>query len=69
MSFANVLRERLEQDDGVVLRLSTYPRMQTQQPDSSGWTARFRRSVMTRSRMILTALAALGRHTNEQKEE
>lgn len=68
-TFARVLRERLEADDGVVLRLSTYRRMHAERDRPGGWTAGLRRALATRSRMIRNAVAALGRRTNEQEEE
>ncbi|MBY0401790.1 hypothetical protein K2X89_15970 [Myxococcota bacterium] len=52
------MRERLEQDDGLVLRLSTYQRMRASRRESGGKAAGWWGRIQARSRMILAAVGA-----------
>lgn len=67
VSFSNLLREAIEQDDGLVLRLSTYQRMHAGPKEPGGWTAGLWDRIQARSRKILAAVAALCVRPNEEK--
>ncbi|MEZ4330229.1 MAG: hypothetical protein R3F35_00605 [Myxococcota bacterium] len=67
MSFSNVLREAIEQDDGLVLRLSTYQRMHADRNEAGGQTAGLWGRIQARSRKILAAAVALCARPNEEK--
>lgn len=69
MSFSNVLREVFEQDDGLVLRLSTYQTMIASQPRNRGDSEGLWGRVRARSRMILAAVGGFGARLNEEEEE
>ncbi len=69
MSFSNVLREVLEQDDGLVLRLSTYQGMMASQSQARGDSEGLWGRMRARSRMILAAVGAFGARRNEKEEE
>ncbi|MFK7898851.1 MAG: hypothetical protein AB8G23_23680 [Myxococcota bacterium] len=53
MTFGKVLAEVMEEDDGLVLRLSAFERMVESRPDARGWTARWDESIQNRSRKIM----------------
>jgi hypothetical protein len=67
VSFSNVLREAIEQGDGLVLRLSTYQRMHADHNEAGGQTAGLWGRIQARSRMILAAVGALRVRPNEEK--
>lgn len=67
MDFSNVLRERIEQDDGLVLHLSTYQRMRASRQASGGKAAGFWGRIQARSRMILAAVGASFAPTNDEE--
>lgn len=67
MSFSNVLREAIEQDDGLVLRLSILERMHADRDESGGQTAGLWGRIQARSRKILAAVGALCVRPNEEK--
>ncbi len=51
--FSQVLADAMEQDGGLVLRLSAYERMMESNPERSGWTARWDEAIRNRSRKIM----------------
>jgi hypothetical protein len=53
MSFSKVLTDVMEEDDGLILRLSAYERMMESHPERSGWTARWDAAIQNRSRKIM----------------
>jgi len=58
LSFSKVLREVLEEDDGLVLHLCAYERMIAASPEPGGWTAGLGERIQKRSRMILEGVSA-----------
>ncbi len=67
MEFSNVLRERIEGDDGLVLHLSTYQRMRASRGASGGKAAGPWGRIQARSRMILAAVGAIFARTNDEE--
>ena len=68
MSFSSVLREVIEQDDGLVLHLSSFQGLHAIRQDAGGVTAGFWRRMKRRSRMILAAVGALGACSKKEEE-
>jgi len=56
--FQAVLRETIEQDDGVVLRLIAYQTFSASRPETGGRTAGGRGRIGKRSRMIAQRIVA-----------
>ena len=67
VEFSNVLSERIEQDDGLVLHLSTYQRMRASRLGSGGKAAGLWGRIQARSRMILAAVGATFARTNDEE--
>jgi hypothetical protein len=67
LSFSSVLREAIEQDDGLVLHLSTYQRMHADPGPAGGRTAGLWERIQARSRKILAVAGALRVRPNEEK--
>lgn len=65
--FSNVLREAIEQDDGLVLHLATFARMHATPVGLGGETAGLWGRIQARSRKILAAVAARCVRPNEEK--
>lgn len=59
MSFAEVLRGVIEEDDGLVLHLSAYERWIATTQGPGGRTAGFRAAIRRRSRKIAEVVGAL----------
>lgn len=59
MDFSKVLRERIGQDDGLVLHLSTCQRMRASRLSSDGETAGWWGRIQARSRKILAGVGAI----------
>lgn len=53
MKFSEVLAEAVEQEGGLVLRLSAYERMIESHPERGGWAARWGATIQNRSRKIM----------------
>lgn len=52
MTFAGVLRDIIEKDDGLILRVASYERMVAQREKRRGWSERFWGALVRRSRKI-----------------
>lgn len=69
MSFAEVLRGVIEEDDGLVLHLSAYERWITGSQESGGETAGLRAAIRERSRKIAGVAGAFFALVRTKKKE
>ncbi len=60
MTFARLLREVIEEDNGLILRVTAYEKMVGQRERSRGWSERFIDALAKRSRKIFSFQSADG---------
>ncbi len=59
MKFDRILRDAIEEDDGLILRLAAFEQMVGQRKKTRGWSARLFDVLMRRSRMIFGMQSAV----------